>query len=431
MTTTILTAYKPRRTVVTHALLALLAIVIVSTSPAAQSFSSGSDGSDGALTLTTAGTVVFDPFDTARWGKVLDADGAGVYNFTTITIGAGVTVRLGGDKVNRPVYWLASGNVVISGTIDLRGADHNSRATTGTPDPDIRRLVAIPGSGGYAGGAGGRDVPRVEPTPGEGPGGGVGGVVGCNFNQSARCGRGGTFTGNRFLIPLVGGSGGEGALYPPAGSNFYDAGGAGGGAILIASSSSIALAGAINASGGGSGGWGGAGSGGAVRLVAPNITTGSFDVRGGESNGSFPLTGGAGWVRLEGNQITPATTGVNPASSLAKGALPHPSTLRPASSVRVTAIDGIIVSPDPSGNFQVPDAVINNAEAVNVDIQATGIPPGTSVTLWVYPEIPVDSTTVYLPTVQATLTGTLQSSTATAAFQFPYGVSRGFIRANW
>src|SRR5438128_10071653 len=83
-----------------------LALVLVSTRAGTQSFSSGSDGSDGALTVpANAGTIVFEPMDTARWGKVLDPDGDGVYNFTTITISSGSTLKLQGDKVNRPVFW--------------------------------------------------------------------------------------------------------------------------------------------------------------------------------------------------------------------------------------------------------------------------------------------------------------------------------------
>lgn len=79
----------------------------------------------------------------------------------------------------------------------------------------------------------------------------------------------------------------------------------------------------------------------------------------------------------------------------------------------------------------LPDVSISKNGPVNVDIEATGIPPGTVVTLQVYPETPADLTTVNLPPAQATLSGTLQSSTATATFTFPYGFSRGFVRASW
>ena len=178
--------------------------------------------------------------------------------------------------------------------------------------------------------------------------------------------------------------------------------------------------------------WGGGGSGGGIRLVAPVLSgSGTLNVAGGAatSGAGGVAPGGNGRVRLEGNQIS-NTFNVSPSNAVSRGALGHPSTLRPASGIRVTAIDGIAVAPNPSGNFQVPDVVIEKAQPVNVTISASGVPPGTVVMLQAYPEIPVDETTVYL-TGQATLTGTLQSSTATVSFSFPFGFSRGFVRANW
>ena len=79
-------------------------------------FDSGSDGSEGALSLTTPGTVVFDPVALG-----LDPDGDGIFHFTTITVDAGVTVRLESPTVTKPVFWLATGAVVIDGTIDMNG----------------------------------------------------------------------------------------------------------------------------------------------------------------------------------------------------------------------------------------------------------------------------------------------------------------------
>jgi hypothetical protein len=70
----------------------------------------GSDGSDLALVVPEGqNEILVDPSDTARWGRVLDADGDGVYNFTTITVGVSTRLRLRGDKTNRPVHWLATG----------------------------------------------------------------------------------------------------------------------------------------------------------------------------------------------------------------------------------------------------------------------------------------------------------------------------------
>ncbi len=86
--------------------------------------------------------------------------------------------------------------------------------------------------------------------------------------------------------------------------------------------------------------------------------------------------------------------------------------------------------PSPSGAFQLADVTISKSTPVNVDIEATGIPSGTVVTLHVYPQAPVDPMTVNL-TAQVTLTGTSELSTGTATFTFPYGFSRGFVRATW
>jgi hypothetical protein len=132
-------------------------------------------------------------------------------------------------------------------------------------------------------------------------------------------------------------------------------------------------------------------------------------------------------VRLEGNSISALSV----TGAVVRGALGHVSTLKPASSLRVAAVGGVGVPLNPTGSFQVPDAVISSAAPVSVEIQATGIPVGTVVTLQVYPETPDDSTTVYLPAVQVTLAGSLESSTATAMFTFPFGYSRCFIRATW
>src|SRR5262245_38618313 len=130
--------------------------------PAAQSFNSGSNGSDGALNVPpNQGTILFDPSDTARWGRVLDPDGDGVYHFTTITIGSGTILRLRADKVSSQVHWLATGDVVLNGGLDLTG--ENGLNTTSLL---LRRQPAIPGSGGYPGGLGGKSAaPAAPATP--------------------------------------------------------------------------------------------------------------------------------------------------------------------------------------------------------------------------------------------------------------------------
>jgi hypothetical protein len=360
-----------------------LAMVAVSSTSFGQTFTSGSDGSDGALNLPTgSGIVIFDPFDENRWGKVLDPDGDGVYNFTTITIAAGTTLKLRGDKVNRPVYWLASGDVVISGTVDLSGG----AGTRASADVNARRILAVPGSGGYAGGAGGRTTPLLAETPGEGPGGGTGGVGFVCDGFFSVCGRGAMFAGNRFLVPLVGGSGGEGARTNSGMSQFVgQGGGAGGGAILIASSTSIMVNGTITAKGGNSGEWvdnaaklAGGGGGGSIRLVAPiQSGGGTLSVSGGQASGASLSLGASGIVRLETYQDgAPFTT----VGEVIRGAPGHPGTLRPATSIRITAIDDVPVAANPTGVFRVPaDATISADRPVDVDIEAKGTVPAKSV----------------------------------------------------
>src|SRR4051794_1389532 len=83
-----------------------------------QTFSSGSTGADGALNLTMPGVVLFDP---KSFIPPLNPAGDNIFNFTTINIGTGVTLRLTGNILPGPVYFLATGAVTINGTIDLSG----------------------------------------------------------------------------------------------------------------------------------------------------------------------------------------------------------------------------------------------------------------------------------------------------------------------
>jgi hypothetical protein len=162
-------------------------------------------------------------------------------------------------------------------------------------------------------------------------------------------------------------------------------------------------------------------------LVAPSLTgNGQLAVTQGNGNGSGP-----GWVRLEGFSISngfqfPAGTGF-----VARGSPVDAATMIPSGSVRVVAVAGMPVPIHPSGSFALPDVAINAGGPVNVDIEARGIPPGTVVTLRVMVETPADLTELYMPDVQATLQGSTQLSTATVQFAFPYGFSRGHVRARW
>jgi hypothetical protein len=127
-------------------------------------FSSGSTGSDGAYSPTVSGD-----FDPVALG--LNPAGDNVFNFTTINIPAGVTIKLRASKLrNAAVTWLATGNVTIAGTLDLSGATSVALNTNSPAQLAANRLVTEPGPGGYSGGLGARG--GVGPQAGAGPGGG-------------------------------------------------------------------------------------------------------------------------------------------------------------------------------------------------------------------------------------------------------------------
>ena len=406
-----LTGRLPRYLALIGVALAWIAL-LGSRTASAQVFDSGSNGSDGALNLTQTGTPI--EFDPVALG--LDTDGDNIYHFTTITIAAGVTVRLTARKINGPVFWLASGAVQIDGVIDLDGEDGQGLSPTGVPMP------TVPGAGGFAGG--------VKGGPGFGPFGGPGlsgGSQSCFRNAF-----GGGGPGNRFLVPLSGGSGG--ASGGGDASRVGWGGGAGGGALLIASSVSITVTGTIMANGGDGFSFqcGGGGGGGGLRLVAPIITgTGALQARGGGRRNAGPncqpcgAGGGTdGGIRLEAFQH--AFTGTTaPGPILASPfALFLPLTTPPV--LRVVSVAGILVASDPTGSFTMPDVTFNAATAVPVLIEAHNIPLGTIVQLHLFSENGADQILDSTP-----LAGSLQLSTATASAVIPPGFSRGFVRATW
>jgi hypothetical protein len=369
-----------------HRWIVLLSILALPTF--GQGFSSGSTGADGALNITAAGVTVFNQ---------TPVGGGTVFNFTTINIAAGSTLRLSGQVYSSPLYFLAQGAVTVSGTIDLSGANGNSYGS----DPTLR-VPSTPGAGGYSGGVG---VFGTSPAEnGNGPGGGTAGGTGCALY--------GTFTGDQFLVPLIGGSGGAGS-----GSGV---GGAGGGAILIASSVSITVTGSINANGGIPVGGGGYGSSGAIRLAAPSIA------------GNGPLTaanfsgcsGTYGIVRLEAFQDTYNAGVVNaqlyeasPFNTFLPTAVP---------SVQVVSIGGVTVPSSPAGSFTVPDIVLNSSAPLPIQIQAQNIPLGTTATLYFFSENGPDQAIT-----STGLAGSVGNSTATASVTLPSGYSRGYVKATW
>jgi hypothetical protein len=411
-----------------------------------------STGADGAFTFNTPGVYDFDPV-----ASNLNAAGDNVFNFTTITIGSGVRVRLRASKMKsqRPVVFLASGVVNIAGSLDLSGAQGHAAT-----DPLSLRSPSEPGPGGYPGGAGGKpgDVAQV----GSGPGGGAIGATtfafGCpaayagqpqlgNSNQyaAAHCPIATTIYGNAALQPLVGGSGGSGGK---AGTTFPGAGGgAGGGAIRICSDASITIptqTGSVNGfyaiqSRGGDGGlgnWlstgggfdGGAGSGGSIHLQAPTVTLGTPNFNGilyaagGNQNdngggGSYDV-GSAGRIRIDANNIV-TTSSVFPApvvGTFTAVPLPNPPT------VRITSINGVAVAANPKNNVAAPDVTINTTGSVPIVVQTANVPNGTSARFYVSTD-PGGTDIVQ--------TATVTSNTATLNVALPSGVNHIFVRATF
>jgi hypothetical protein len=393
--------------------LTLLGVMLALTLNASAQFSSGSTGADGPLDFSnvTAGSVVI--FDPTKFTAVPHVAGQNIFNFTTITIPANVTVVLSGQNLSGPVFWLAQGDVRINGHITLDG-----QPGSGTTTDVALRIPSIPGPGGYSGGVGGGGLSNSAPTAGNGPGGGRPG----DFVVNAQA-NGGTFTGTA-TGPLIGGSGGGGGRGSVNDPRFDSGGGAGGGALLIASSTSITVNGVISANGGtgpnGAFTCPGGGAGGEVRLAANAISgTGSVTATGG---GSCSSGGSSGAVQFEAFQIAGVTSSPTAAQS-APGALFLPTV---PVSIQVASVAGTALPTIPSGSFQTPDVTINSSSAVPVVIQVSGIPPGTVLTLFVFAENGTFQTVQTSP-----LAGTLQSSTATANITFLPDLSLGYVKATW
>ncbi len=383
----------------------------------AQEFDSGSDESDGDLTFVGTGTTILDPVALG-----IDPDGDNVFHFTTVTIPVGHTVRLrtlelGGD--GKAVVFLCSGDVEIAGILDLNGDGGHGG---GGPFLD-----SVSGAGGFSGGKGRDGSVGDAADRGNGPGGGDAPAGGAGHRTVGGGTTGGDAYGNRFLLPLIGGSGGAGGT--ATGTSNGSGGGAGGGAICIASSTSIAVTGTIRASGGGAGGGvtfgtaGGGGSPGAIRLVAPAVTgTGSIQLYPGFGAGS-------GRVRIESFQRARGFTGsIVPASDvLTEGTPGHVLPPASAPSVRITSVDRVSVPAQTTGSTATPDVTIDNAEEITIEISASNVPLGTTVSLLLYSE---DADPVKL--TSTALEGSLDASTASAGpVVLPSGFTRIVASADW
>jgi len=405
----------------------ILVMAVASTVLWGQSFHSGSTGTDGALAYPNAkpgDVIVFNPSDPSQFPSGVDPAHDNIFNFTTITIPQGVTVKLTAQVLGGPIYWLASGAVDIEGTLDLSGAP-------GYPPTSLisQRIQAIPGPGGFPGGVGGSGAAgSSDPSElGQGPGGG-----GFCYTSNAMGGSG-SFTANQFLVPLIGGSGGAGEYYT---GGFGAGGGAGGGAILIASTVSITINGVITAAGGNAGHlYAGPGAGGAIHLMAPSIQGGgAINVAGGSYLGGGYITGQygcqgpqSGLARLEAFQqqfsgsLSGTQTSGSPFNTFVPGSGATPK-------ITVASVNGVPVSPNPLGNFTNPDVTFSSSSPVPVVVNGQNIPAGTQVNLQIYSENGPD---IVLPNAGSLATTSGSSTSVTVMVNLPPGFSRGFISATF
>lgn len=390
-----------------------------------QTFSSGSTGADGAYAPTCAPTP-------CTVTETLSP--TGVYNYTTVSIPTGVTVRWTPNAANTPVTLLATGDVTIDGTLNLNGTDSLPPAATGTSV----RPGSAGGPGGYKGGNGGVSG-ASSATNGQGPGGGIPSFIGST--SRANGGSYGASASFVSLLPLFGGSGGGGGdndVNNTAGGS----GAGGGGAIVVASSTKITITanGSITVNGGNTSlpnafcnfSIGNGGSGGAIRLVSREIAgTGALRSLGGATmrldcgNQPQPVTPTTGRIRLEAFTLnftgsnsplasqSAAPGPVTPASAPALAALP---------TISVAQVGGVGAPAVPLGSYTSADLSLTsgttNPVPVVISLTNTPVDVSTSVTLRLSP-ISGYATTIAIPA--ASQTGTFASSSATAAVTLPVG----------
>lgn len=150
--------------------------------PAFAVYDSGSTGADGAFNPTV--------------NTELQIPASGVFNFTTVNIPTGVTVKFKKNTTNTPVIILASGNVTVAGAIDLNATNSSHVGASGDGNLGDDGLPGIGGPGGYDGGRGGA-INKGDGGAGLGPGGGGGGkyFFYANYYNYYLGGGGGGFNG--------------------------------------------------------------------------------------------------------------------------------------------------------------------------------------------------------------------------------------------
>jgi hypothetical protein len=269
------------------------------------------------LTIDGAAPPAGVTFDV--WEQDPDGPELAVLHVAALEIPSG-SVRVVGA---RPLVIIASGGIVIDGTLDVSA--HGAEPGAGG---------AGPGDGDGAGDGGGHGSQTAHDGGGGGAGfvtngasGGGGGVDGSCQGATGAGGARGTAYATAGLQVLEGGSGGGSG----AGGGDSDepqcpsAGGAGGGAIQLHSAVEISIRGVIHVGGGGGEGGGytgadpcaraaagsGGGSGGAIYLQAPRILLdGVLAANGGAGGGGASNPGSSGETGDDGRaSTTPAMGG--------------------------------------------------------------------------------------------------------------------------
>lgn len=264
-------------------------------------------GKDGAFDAST-----FTAFDSNATSSLVTLDTSRVYEFTTFTLPAGVTIRGSGTA---PLRIRVQGDAEIGGTVDLNGqpgsdlsADTSLTPSAGAAGPGggdggdgASTNSGIDGSSADLAGLGGGKAGTLNAGTGGG-GGGAGYDTAGAAGAGAGAGAAGGDYGDILLASLLGGSGGGGG---GAGDNASGGGGGGGGgafSLSVGGDLAILSTGGIECMGGDGGGTangalkgggGGGGSGGAVLLLVGGLLSDA---------GHIKATGGlGGTVTLGGN----------------------------------------------------------------------------------------------------------------------------------
>ena len=376
---------------------------------------------DGEVLFLPGGTTVILPNTPA--GGFID----GVFNFTTVNVPSGITLSFIKHTTNPPVTILATGDIIIDGTIDISGKRGEIFKLTG-----VFSLGGEGGPGGFNGGNGGfLGLTSNIGGAGLGPGGALPGNVGMKTG-GATYGASNSFD---MLIPLFGGSGGGGGFGDSRSTG--SGGGGGGGAILIASSN-ITINGTINASGGDGGKCksinvkdevgtgGGGGSGGAIKIVA-NIINGAGSLIAVEGiapdSSSCSFSGDIGRIRLEAFvHAFSGTINPSPSVSISPGAVTTTSNpaLAGVPTLTISSVGGINAPVVTTGNLSVPDLSLpqGTTNPLDVILKTDNIPVGTVFTVRVAPQF--GNATDVSSTASAD-TGNPGKASATAQISLPVG----------